>query len=347
MSTLAVERNLEDDEVQQKKEKEEESNQDIIHPAASDRGHVSVVAGHYNALEDRGLEVRSNSRIYFMRNFNNWIKSVLINQYLTKIQDKKKYGEPLKVLDIGCGKGGDLMKWRIGRISHLVCADVADERLRFKYKDPSIKFDLVSCQFAFHYCFESLPQADIMLCNIAECLKPKGYFIGTTPDAYEIVKRAIKSGKSSFGNSIHNIAFECPIEPPSSIPLFGAKYNFDLEGVVSCPEFLVHFPTFVRLAEKHGLRLTYSIQADSLVGNQETNYEHGKSYLKELGKPDEKIGTLSKEEWEPCIWRLLLKKFQKFKCPVEGTIVCGPFRRCNLMKKVVLILHVNYELNFD
>lgn len=30
-------------------------------------------------------------------------------------------------------------------------------------------------------------------------------------------------------------------------PLFGAKYNFHLEGVVDCPEFLVYFPVFEKL----------------------------------------------------------------------------------------------------
>lgn len=28
----------------------------------------------------------------------------------------------VSVLDLGCGKGGDLLKWRRGGISHLVCA---------------------------------------------------------------------------------------------------------------------------------------------------------------------------------------------------------------------------------
>lgn len=28
----------------------------------------------------------------------------------------------MSVLDLGCGKGGDLLKWRRGGISHLVCA---------------------------------------------------------------------------------------------------------------------------------------------------------------------------------------------------------------------------------
>ena len=55
------------------------------------------------------------------------------------------------------------------------------------YKDPSMKFDLASCQFSFHYCFESFPQAQTMLQNACECLELGGYFIGTTPNSYEIM----------------------------------------------------------------------------------------------------------------------------------------------------------------
>lgn len=50
-----------------------------------------------------------------------------------------------------------------------------------------MELDIVSCQFSFHYCFESLPQAENMVRNAAECLRPGGYFIGTIPDAYEIM----------------------------------------------------------------------------------------------------------------------------------------------------------------
>ena len=55
------------------------------------------------------------------------------------------------------------------------------------YKDPRIKFDLVSCQFSFHYCFESQAQAEVMLRNAAECMHVGGYFIGTTPNSNELV----------------------------------------------------------------------------------------------------------------------------------------------------------------
>ena len=61
------------------------------------------------------------------------------------------------------------------------------ERLKDLYEDREMQFDLTSCQFSFHYSFESYDQADMMLRNACEGLKPGGYFICTTPNAYEIV----------------------------------------------------------------------------------------------------------------------------------------------------------------
>lgn len=43
-----------------------------------EEGHSSAVAAHYNELQEVGLEKRSQSRIFYLRNFNNWIKSILI-----------------------------------------------------------------------------------------------------------------------------------------------------------------------------------------------------------------------------------------------------------------------------
>lgn len=43
-----------------------------------------------------------------------------------------------------------------------------------------------------------------------------------------------------FGNEVYKIKFAT--EGKDDIPLFGAKYDFFLEGVVNCPEFVVYFP---------------------------------------------------------------------------------------------------------
>ncbi|XP_001655637.2 mRNA cap guanine-N7 methyltransferase-like [Aedes aegypti] len=343
-------------------------------PAKEPRDNATVVASHYNKLEERGLYERSKSRIFYMRNFNNWIKSILINRYLDRIKDKAALGTPLRVMDMCCGKGGDLLKWIKGNITHLICTDIAEvsveqcearynninqkndqggkpftaeffaadatlQRLREKYRDPSIDLHLVSCQFAFHYCFESLKQAEFMLKNAAECLKEGGYFIGTIPDANEIMKRQRAAGGDSFGNDVYKISFLCDTEKP---PLFGAKYNFQLDGVVDCPEFLVHFPTLVKLALKFGLRLVEKKRFDEFYEESVSSgrgllekmqaletfpgfsrddrerqqnreeYRHAQQYLDRKDGRHTKVGTLSKSEWEASTLYMFFA-FQKMK----------------------------------
>jgi hypothetical protein len=48
----------------------------------SDNSLSKVVAKHYNNLEEKGVNARKESRIYHLRNFNNWIKSVIIGDNL-------------------------------------------------------------------------------------------------------------------------------------------------------------------------------------------------------------------------------------------------------------------------
>lgn len=319
--------------------------------------HASVVAAHYNNLEEKGMKERFNSPIFYLRNFNNWVKSVLIQEYTDKLREKD-YGRKLRVLDICCGKGGDLSKWQKARVDRVVFADIAEvsveqckaryedlqrrcnrvyaaefiaadcskETLRDKYSDASMHFDVVSCQFGLHYSFESYGQARRMLTNVTECLRPDGYFFGTIPDAYEVVSRAQKAPDGKFGNRIFNISLL--FDPKEGFPLFGAKYDFHLEGVVDCPEFLVNFELFVKLAAEFGLELVYKARfADfykdhsknykqllnrimcfesypappgkELIG-EDSDYEHAKKFFEQAEKKNEndRIGTMSKSEWE-------------------------------------------------
>ncbi|KAI0213189.1 mRNA cap guanine-N7 methyltransferase [Lamellibrachia satsuma] len=249
------------------------------------------VATHYNQLKKSGLE-RTKSRIFYMRNFNNWIKSMAINDTISRIRKIMKPESDLSVLDLCSGKGGDLLKWK-GQIDRLVCTDIASisveqskakykemldrakherrpvevfkadfitadctkQRLRDMYPDPETTFDLVSCQFSFHYGFESHQQAKQMIQNACECLRPGGYFLGTTPNSNELVKRLSASDDMSFGNEVYSVGFET--DDKAQLPLFGAKYNFHLEDVVDCPEFLVHFPLVEKMAAEYGMKLVY------------------------------------------------------------------------------------------
>ncbi|XP_031221815.1 mRNA cap guanine-N7 methyltransferase isoform X2 [Mastomys coucha] len=321
-----------------------------------EEGHSSAVAAHYNELQEVGLAKRSQSRIFYLRNFNNWIKSILIGEILEKVRQRKN--RDITVLDLGCGKGGDLLKWRKGRISRLVCADIADismkqcqqryedmkcrrdnehifsaefitadcskELLVEKFRDPEMYFDVCSCQFACHYSFESLEQADTMLRNACGRLNPGGYFIGTTPNSFELIKRLEASETESFGNEIYTVKFQ----KKGNYPLFGCKYDFNLEGVVDVPEFLVYFPLLTEMAKKYNMKLIYKktflefyeekiknnenkmllkrMQAlepypanenSKLASEKVGDYAHAAEYMKnsQVRLP---LGTLSKSEWE-------------------------------------------------
>ena len=90
---------------------------------------VDRVKNHYNSVENLDLEWRKKeSRIKGLRAFNNWIKCVLIQKFATtegynsgaqerRLRNGKIFGgspdtKGIRVLDIGCEKGGDLHKWQ-------------------------------------------------------------------------------------------------------------------------------------------------------------------------------------------------------------------------------------------
>ena len=68
-----------------------------------------------------------------LRNFHNWIKSVLIIKTTRKLKSQVK-NLKLCVLDIGCNKGGDLEKWRIAETCFYVGIDIVANVLKEAFK---------------------------------------------------------------------------------------------------------------------------------------------------------------------------------------------------------------------
>ncbi|RYO90040.1 hypothetical protein DL766_007316 [Monosporascus sp. MC13-8B] len=116
------------------------------------RGINDVVREHYNAVPERGRDWRkTDSRIKGLRSFNNWVKSTIIQKFSpdedhTPGAHERGHdlagtgGHELLVLDIGCGKGGDLGKWqqapqRVGLYVGLDPADVSIEQARDRYRN--------------------------------------------------------------------------------------------------------------------------------------------------------------------------------------------------------------------
>ncbi|KAJ3609699.1 hypothetical protein NHX12_024210, partial [Muraenolepis orangiensis] len=347
MACLAQQDDVEREEVQERGATEARKRK------VEEDGHSVQVASHYNTLQETGLEVRCQSKIFYMRNFNNWLKSVLIGEMVQEVL--KGGSRDIRVLDLGCGKGGDLLKWKKSRIKHLVCADIASvsvEQCQSRYQDmsrrahrndpvftaqfitadcskellsghlkePEVQFDICSCQFVLHYSFESQKQAENMLKNACAHLKPGGFFIGTTPDAYELVKRVEASSSLGFGNDVYQVTFE----QKGVYPLFGCQYHFSLEGVVNVPEFLVYFPLLEQMAKACGMRLVFvkrfsEFFEEKVKNDQHRNllmrmmalerfpgegrsqeeqtqqYGHAEEYKRREQLP---LGTLSRSEWE-------------------------------------------------
>ena len=162
-----------------------------------------------------------------------------------------------------------------------------------------------------------------MVQNACEMVHVGGYFIGTTLNSREILRRLRRNQKKdcstkSFGNQYYGITFE-DVPGDFHFPTFGAKYNFQLDGVVDCPEFLCDLDVLTSLVAKYGFELKdsfdfkeaferYNKKFRSLLEiinalepyipdemkKATGDYKHAETFFH--GKYN--VGTLSQSEWE-------------------------------------------------
>ena len=134
---------------------------------------------------------------YEFRKFHNYIKKRMFNTYLK---------ENDRLLELACGKGGDLHKWEcayvlgldidkkfldnakyrnenVGRNCDFRHIDLTTEVLLNKYPELCMKkFDICSIQFAIHYMFKSQDTFENLIKNINSGLKKGGILIGSCMD---------------------------------------------------------------------------------------------------------------------------------------------------------------------
>ena len=122
------------------------------------------------------------------------------------------------VLDCGCGRGGDLHKWKtvgafvVGVDPDAESLNEATQRAKdiqfesFVVAQGDVRdavslgpFDVVCYNFSIHYIFDSLEESALAL---AACIRPGGKLIGITPDEKLIRKFA---SPDSLGNTIEII----------------------------------------------------------------------------------------------------------------------------------------------
>ncbi|KAJ3042706.1 mRNA cap guanine-N7 methyltransferase [Rhizophlyctis rosea] len=230
---------------------------------------ASTVAQHYNARPEVGRERRQESPILRLKNFNNWVKSILIGRHARR---------GFRVLDLCCGKGGDLLKWSKAQVGDLIGVDIADvsvEQARQRFREGRHRFN---ARFFAKDCFAS-----------------GGHFVGTVPNAYWLVKQLqnIKGDGLTFGNSILTITFD----QKKDYPMFGHKYFFELKDAIdNCPEYLLYFPKLVELANEYGLELVTKKVFHEFY--QEAVKEEANRQLLYRMNVVNAEGTMSADEWE-------------------------------------------------
>ncbi|KLO05368.1 hypothetical protein SCHPADRAFT_729375 [Schizopora paradoxa] len=251
---------------------------------------------------DVSVTEREKSPIIGLKFFNNWIKAVLILRYAypalqaSSCEGPNEYGYGVgrtagRVLDIGCGKGGDLQKWQRVTAREYVGLDIVEvvvEQAKTRYftsvasrqgpymgatfacldcfsitlsqtLHPTVLdplFDVASMQFCVQNAFESINKVKVMFENVTRWLRKGGVFIGTMLNDQLLLSRldSLPPNELSFGNAIHQVRFENREYKPE----FGHRYWFYVQDAVKfVQEYVVYWETFVRIASEFNLELQY------------------------------------------------------------------------------------------
>lgn len=304
--------------------------------------HQSMVRNFYNDQTFRSKrQKRNQSKIYKLRSFNNCCKYILINKYAVRGGN---------VLDLGCGKGGDLAKWEMAQIASYVGVDISDQSIReaihryrggrygFRaifatgdaYNTPlpdiltnfqdelNLEFDTVSLQFCFHYAFINEQTARHALENISRSLKLGGMFIGTMPSS-DFIRwkiRRLAPGEKKWGNSLYSVEFpEVPPKDGNFESAFGNLYTYYLADAVDhVPEYVVPFEKLRALCEEYNMELRYKKNLFEVFNKEIPKYFHRLPHplMQSLRREDGTYG-ISGEDRDACSFYLAFA-FEKTSC---------------------------------
>lgn len=253
-----------------------------------------------------------------LRKFHNWVKTKLLTK-ATKYIEHKQSNKKINLLDLAVGRGGDLHKWNKLNIDTVIGIDIdkpsieeankrytthkfyktkvnlhaydlrnpaADQFIQKYYNN--IKFDIISCQFALHYFFESKEIFNSLMKLVSNRLNKGGLFIGTTLDGkkiQELLKNTniskgrlytIKKNYEDDRTNLYGKMYQMTIGKTDD----KSKSYFAFAGESS--EYLVDINELVRIANKNNMKLVGYKSFRKL-------YETYKQETHKQMTPDEKI----------------------------------------------------------
>lgn len=212
--------------------------------------YITIANDVYNTIKNPfKLEPIDNTPFQNLRKFHNLIKRKLIADIIDK-----RIG--LNVLDLACGKGGDFGKYNTNKVKYVEAYDVSDvsliearrraEKFDTKFNiiqqdlntfpiKTKVKFDIVVCNFAFHYFYKNMTK---IINKISTLCKPGAKILFTLFDG-KLVKDI--KGNNFYIKKIGKDKVEVYIQ----------------DSVLGIPtvEYIVNIDTLVKKMEKKGLIL--------------------------------------------------------------------------------------------
>lgn len=231
------------------------------------------VQKHYDSRQHQNFYQRSKDKLFKLRKANNFIKTFLFKFVYGILNQPQK----LKILDLACGKGGDLFKWaslgsqnktkKIYTGIDISGLSLQEATRRVETIDPQLNLtatfhqidltknivslpdhDIVSIQFAMHYFWESEETFMNLIDTVRTSLRKGGIFIVTCPNETKIQK--------AFSQKIENPFRVINLHETDSV--FGNSYNFTLgKSVENCKEYLVNLEYFKKYMFSQGFYLPF------------------------------------------------------------------------------------------
>jgi len=246
-----------------------------------------------------------------VRGYHNSIKADLISKW---------YGQGVeRVMDLGSGKGGDLLKYGNTDIKELYCVEpnvefiqeMKQRNVRTRFKTISINAKAqemetiqahirpvngVSMFFSLSFFFESGREFDALISTIQKCTLPDALFIGTTIDGGATNALFERAGKRSVRLDDVKLKREYaredrlgPGKDKSKIG-FGKRIRFVYKESATVNdeqvEYLVDFDEFVRRLGYAGFSLLESVRFDPPPYFRPESIEFSKLYRTFVFKKD-------------------------------------------------------------
>ncbi|KAG2494851.1 hypothetical protein HYH03_007091 [Edaphochlamys debaryana] len=245
---------------------------------------------HYNSHVKQGvstaeaLQQRKDGPAQALKLFHNHIKRQLLCRFAHKQE---------RLLDLCCGRGGDLHKWKEAQVKYVKGLDISErevEEARRRYMETESRqrrgpggplmaefeavdwlgsrpledqagpgsYGVCTCMFALHYFFISEDSLRMFLTNVSNNLRQGGLFLGTIPSGQRVME--LLGGRPELRTPMLRLVRKW--KDAANPEPFGSGYICDIADTVTASlegategslEFLVDLPTLERVAAECGL----------------------------------------------------------------------------------------------